>query len=46
MSICNTSGIQPYVPSADMPWNAKRVKHLYRRAGFGASDAMLQDALS
>ena len=26
----------PYVPSAAMPWNLRRVAHLHRRAGFGA----------
>ncbi len=46
MSICNTSGIEPYVPSTNMPWNIKRVKHLYRRAGFGANYATIQEALT
>jgi uncharacterized protein (DUF1800 family) len=27
----------PYVPSADNPWDRKKVAHLYRRAGFGAT---------
>src|SRR5438105_9185209 len=27
---------QPYKPSADSPWDIRKVGHLYRRAGFGA----------
>jgi uncharacterized protein (DUF1800 family) len=27
----------PYVPSAEAPWNIRRVVHLHRRAGFAAS---------
>ncbi len=32
-----TSGLEPYVPSATMPWNARRAAHLLRRTGFGAT---------
>lgn len=32
----------PFEPSADAPWNLRRVAHLYRRAGFAASSAQLQ----
>ncbi len=32
---------QPYSPSADSPWDRKKVGHLYRRAGFGATVAEL-----
>ena len=32
---------QPYTPSADSPWDRKKVGHLYRRAGFGATAAEL-----
>jgi uncharacterized protein (DUF1800 family) len=32
---------QPYTPSADTPWDRKKVGHLYRRAAFGATTAEL-----
>ena len=32
---------QPYTPRADSPWDRKKVGHLYRRAGFGATAAEL-----
>jgi len=32
---CDTGTIAPYVPSVDMPWDKKRVMHLYRRMTFG-----------
>jgi uncharacterized protein (DUF1800 family) len=32
----------PYRPTADNPWDARKVGHLYRRAGFGASAAELE----
>ena len=28
---------QPYRPSAEAPWDSRRVGHLYRRAAFGAA---------
>ncbi|MBN9122205.1 MAG: DUF1800 domain-containing protein [Planctomycetes bacterium] len=31
----------PYTPGADTPWDRKKVGHLYRRAGFGATAAEL-----
>lgn len=31
----------PYVPSPQAPWDAPRVAHLHRRAGFGATQAQL-----
>jgi uncharacterized protein (DUF1800 family) len=31
----------PYQPTADNPWDARKVGHLYRRAGFGATHAEL-----
>lgn len=37
--------LDPYVPSAAKPWNARRVAHLYRRLGFGASLAQIQQGL-
>ncbi|QEL18196.1 DUF1800 domain-containing protein [Limnoglobus roseus] len=36
-----TTAWQAYTPTADNPWDAKKVGHLYRRAGFGASSAEL-----
>jgi hypothetical protein len=33
---------EPYKPSAEVPWDLKRVGHLYRRAAFGATWAELQ----
>ncbi len=37
---------QPYTPSAAEPWDLKKVGHLYRRAGFGATHAAMQKALA
>src|SRR5690349_18553378 len=31
----------PYAPSAESPWDRKKVGHLYRRAGFGSTAAEL-----
>jgi uncharacterized protein (DUF1800 family) len=36
---------QPYRPTAQEPWDLKKVGHLYRRAGFGASWTELEEAL-
>lgn len=35
----------PYVPTAAKPWNARRVAHLYRRLGFGATHTQIQQGL-
>ena len=32
----------PYVPTAEAPWDLRRVVHLHRRAGFAATWAELQ----
>jgi uncharacterized protein (DUF1800 family) len=37
---------QRYRPSAESPWDAKKVGHLYRRAAFGATAGEVQSALS
>lgn len=37
--------LDPYVPSAAKPWNARRVAHLYRRLGLGATHAQIQQGL-
>lgn len=43
---CATGTLDPYVPSPEKPWNSIRVQHLYRRMGFGATPAMVEQALS
>jgi uncharacterized protein (DUF1800 family) len=35
----------PYVPSAERPWDLRLVGHLYRRAGFGATFAELEQGV-
>lgn len=44
MSVAETSMASwaPYVPSAAMPWNLRRVVHLHRRAAFAAPWGVLQ----
>ncbi len=37
---------QPFSPSSDRPWNRALAAHLYRRAGFGASIEMLDEAIN
>lgn len=37
---------EPYQPSADNPWDLRKVGHLYRRAGFGATWDELQAGLA
>src|SRR2546421_13025549 len=36
---------QPYKPSAESPWDIRKVGHLYRRAGFGATWEELEAGL-
>ena len=43
---CAVSSLNPYIPSAEQPWNAQRIAHLYRRTGAGASYADMQNALA
>jgi len=43
---CETGTLAPYVPSADMPWDERRVRHLYRRLAFGANHSTIQAALA
>jgi len=40
-----TRAWEPYKPSADNPWDLKKVGHLYRRAAFGATWSDLQASL-
>ena len=46
LTTCNPSTLAPYTPSGSNPWDAQKVKHLYRRLGYGASMAELTAALS
>lgn len=43
---CNTSTLAPYVPSGGDPWNTTKVKHVFRRLGFGASQLEVDNALN
>jgi uncharacterized protein (DUF1800 family) len=36
---------EPYRPSAESPWDIKKVGHLYRRAAFGATWSELEEGL-
>lgn len=38
---CNVASITPYVPDDSNPWDIPKVKHVYRRLGYGATDATL-----
>ena len=42
---CAIGTLSPYVPSNQNPWNEMRIKHLYRRLGFGAPRAAIASAL-
>lgn len=42
---CAIGSLDVYTPSAEAPWNEARVKHLYRRIGFGANRQMIENAL-
>lgn len=46
MPNCITGSIEVYEPSPEMPWNKRRVQHLYNRMGMGASVADIDWALS
>lgn len=43
---CVTGTLAPYMPNADAPWDKRKVMHLYRRMGFGATPEELDAALS
>ncbi len=43
---CATGTLDPYIPSADQPWNKARVIHLARRLGFGLNLEGIDYALS
>ena len=40
------TGLAPYVPTADAPWDRARARHLIRRTGFGARPAATDLALA
>jgi len=42
---CNTATLSPYIPSSGNPWNTSKVKHAFRRLGFGANVMRIDDAL-
>ncbi len=43
---CNTSTLQPYVPTSQNIWNTSKVNHIFRRLGFGASQTEIDAALA
>src|SRR5690606_31511633 len=43
---CNTSTLAPFEPSSQNPWDTRKINHVYRRLGFGASQDDVDDALS
>ena len=43
---CNTASLASYTPTAENPWDARKVKNLYRRLGFGATQVEIQQALA
>lgn len=46
MTSCNTSTLNVYVPNASNPWDANKVNHVFRRLGFGANKAQIDQALA
>lgn len=46
MPNCNTSDLGIFVPDATHLWNKKKIQHIYRRFGFGASDLQITQALA
>lgn len=44
--MCNNATLAVYVPSTANPWNEQKINHLYRRVGFGATRAMINEALT
>ena len=43
--LCETGGIEVYVPTVDNPWTKEKVTHIYRRLGFGANIATVESGL-
>ncbi len=46
MAIDVRTAWEPYKPTAENPWDLRKVGHLYRRAAFGGTWAELQQALA
>lgn len=46
LTTCNVAPITAFIPSGTKPWDEQKVNHLYRRIGFGATRAMITEALS
>ncbi|RDK88370.1 DUF1800 domain-containing protein [Marinirhabdus gelatinilytica] len=42
---CNTATLAPYTPTGQNPWDVSKIKHAYRRLGFGATILEIDDAL-
>ena len=45
-TLCNTSPISPYVPTAENPWDINKATHVFRRLSFGATQLELDNALA
>ena len=45
LTSCNESTLTPYIPSGANPWNTTKIKHVYRRLGFGTSQETVDLAL-
>lgn len=43
---CTTAGLEPYLPSTSMPWTTDRLKHLFRRMGFGIPPMQIENYLN
>ena len=46
ISSCNTASIAPYAPTSENPWDIIKVRHVYRRLGFGANQSVVNNALN
>ncbi|WGK65662.1 DUF1800 domain-containing protein [Croceiramulus getboli] len=46
MTSCNIAGTSAYTPTTENPWNAAKVRHVYRRLGYGATPATVNLALA
>ena len=46
LTSCNVASITPFIPTGNNPWDVKKARHLYRRLGFGATDAIINIALN
>jgi len=42
---CIQGTLQEYIPSANNPWDKRKIAHLYARSGFGASPAEIEAGL-